>query len=321
MLVCRATSRSLLRDYRKTTFQSIQQPCFPRQRRHFIRSLGEGFLDLAVALPLPTNLPTYSSTIIIVTVLTRFCLLPVAIWGKKRAWRIEEYVIPELERAKPAIYQGVLKQMKAQGIRGDKKQIQAIHGERSTALLTDLRKQLYKKHKCGPLTSILVPTLSQLPVFVISSMVLSRLSIAPTPFDSESFLTLTTLAHPDPTMALPIILGMITMANVESSNWVMTAAERERQQRLDEVNAKRIAEGGKPTIQPNKLLKSGLRLLSVGRIIFAAVMPGSVTLYWVTSAVFGLFQTWGMDWWDMRRKQKRLVKQPNGRKSATSARR
>lgn len=75
-------------------------------------------------------------------------------------------------------------------------------------------------------------------------------------------------------MTLPIILGMITMANVESSNWVMTAAERERQQRLDEANAKRIAEGGKPTIQPNKLLKSGLRLLSVGRIIFAAVMPG-----------------------------------------------
>ncbi|KAJ8519392.1 hypothetical protein ONZ45_g3668 [Pleurotus djamor] len=197
--------------------------------------------------------------------------------------------------------------MKVQGVKGDKKQIQAIHAERSTALLTTLRKQLYKKYKCGPLTSIIVPTLSQLPVFVVTSMMLSRLSLPPTPFDSEAFLTLTTLAHPDPTMALPIILGMITMANVESSNWVMTAAERERQQRIDENNVKRIAEGQKPLIQPNKLIKSGLRILSVGRIMFAAVMPGSVTLYWVTSATFGLFQTWAMDWWDVKRKRQHLL--------------
>lgn len=96
----------------------------------------------------------------------------------------------------------------------------------------------------------------------------------PTPFDSESFLTLSTLAHPDPTMTLPIILGVVTMANVESSNWVMTAAERERERQIEEQNAKAIAEGGKPQIRPKALIKSGLRVLSIGRIIIAAIAPG-----------------------------------------------
>lgn len=105
-------------------------------------------------------------------------------------------------------------------------------------------------------------------------MVLGRLSLDPTPFDSESFLTLITLAHPDPTMTLPIILGVLTMANVESSNWVMNAAEREREQQIAERNAKRIAESGQPQFQPKTLIKSGLRLLSVGRIIIAAITPG-----------------------------------------------
>ena len=64
------------------------------------------------------------------------------------------------------------------------------------------------------------------------------------------------------------------MANVESSNWVMNAAERERFRHLEEKNAKRIADGGKPNIEPKKLLKTGLRILSVGRIILASVTPG-----------------------------------------------
>ena len=64
------------------------------------------------------------------------------------------------------------------------------------------------------------------------------------------------------------------MANVESSNWVMTAAERERSRLIEEQSAKRIAEGGKPNIEPKKFMKTGLRVLSVGRIILASITPG-----------------------------------------------
>lgn len=142
----------------------------------------------------------------------------------------------------------------------------------------------------------------------------NRLSIAPTPFDSESFLTLTSLAHPDPTMALPLVLGFITMANVESKNWLMTAAEREQQRKFED----------KP--HAANLIKPILRGLSVIRIVVAAITPGvclnppelkdlyllvqSVALYWVSSATFGLIQTWIFDWMDMQRRKRRLSLQP-----------
>ncbi len=123
---------------------------------------------------------------------------------------------------------------------------------------------------------MLLPPLSQLPVFVITTIALGRLSVDPTPFDSESFAMLSTLAHPDPTMTLPIILGILTMANVESSIWVMTAAERERAQKIQEMNEKKNAELGKGAriILPQKIIKTTLRFMSVARIIVAAVTPG-----------------------------------------------
>jgi mitochondrial inner membrane protein COX18 len=181
--------------------------------------------------------------------------------------------------------------MKQARICGDKTYLQEFHTKRcieivgsprgfrrvahcSFSQLTARRNQLFKEHNCRPLPSIILPPLSQLPLFVVTTIALGRLSLDPTPFDSESFLTLTTLAHPDPTLTLPIILGVLTMANVESSNWVMNAAERERARRIEEMNAKRMADGGKPNIEPKLLLKSVLRTLSVGRIILASITPG-----------------------------------------------
>jgi inner membrane protein COX18 len=94
--------------------------------------------------------------------------------------------------------------------------------------LTARQKELFKQYKCSPLTSIIIPPLSQLPVFVGFTFVLAKLSVYPTPFDSESFFTLSTLPHPDPTMIFPVILGFLIMANVESGNWVLNAAEKEK---------------------------------------------------------------------------------------------
>jgi len=75
-------------------------------------------------------------------------------------------------------------------------------------------------------------------------------------------------------MTLPVVLGFLTMANVESSNWVMNAAEKEQQRNMEEREAKRVAEGGKPRIHPGKVIKSVLRGLSIFRIIIAAMTPG-----------------------------------------------
>jgi inner membrane protein COX18 len=136
------------------------------------------------------------------------------------------------------------------------------------------RKGLFAQHRCRPWVTMLIPPLTQLPVFVGSSMFLARLSQAPnSAFDSEAFLTLTSLAHPDPTAALPIALGMITLANVESSRWFVNAAARER----EDAEQKRVAEQraqGRIVLEPRKIVQSGLRLLSVGRILIGAVVPG-----------------------------------------------
>jgi hypothetical protein len=121
---------------------------------------------------------------------------------------------------------------------------------------------------------MIIPPLVQLPVFVGFTVVLSRLSVDPTPFDSESFFTLSTLAHSDPTMAFPVILGLLSMANVESGNWVLNAAEREQKREADQKERKRILEGGKLKLHPGIALKTILRGLSIVRIIIAGMTPG-----------------------------------------------
>lgn len=49
-------------------------------RRYYVQNICEGFIDLAVALPIPTSCPAYSTTIILVTLLSRLAMLPVSIW-------------------------------------------------------------------------------------------------------------------------------------------------------------------------------------------------------------------------------------------------
>ena len=283
-------------------------------RRHFIQGLCDGFIDLALALPIPPSLPPYSSTIIILTIISRLALVPISTWvrfsnqillthshvichnqGKERIRRAEEIVLPQMAKLKPLVSKRVLEEMKKSNIRGSKKYLKIYHNDKCAELvcllfgifkaemykftinhqkLTIRYNELIKQYKCSPLPSLVIPTLSQLPFFVVFTVVLSRLSTDPTPFDSESFLTLSTLAHPDPTMTLPVILGFLTMAHVESGNWVLNAAEKEQIRRAEQKERERILQSGKLSINPAKLLKDSLRGLSIVRIIITALTPG-----------------------------------------------
>lgn len=211
--------------------------------------------------------------------------------------------MPIINSLKPGVSKLVLVEMQKAGVRGTKEQIQAAHGKRVKQLLTTRRQQLFSEYRCTPGFTMAIPIITQVPLFMGFSIVLNRLSQAPTPFDSESFLTLSTLAHADPTATLPIALGLITLANVESSRWFITDAQRERQEKVQKWKEDRVARG-ETVIEPQKIIKSALRLISVGRIVVATMVPGGVVLYWVTSATFGLVQTWIMDYWELRRKRK-----------------
>ncbi|KAG6378674.1 hypothetical protein JVT61DRAFT_12945 [Boletus reticuloceps] len=278
-----------------------------QSRRTFVSLdvLKDGFLDLAIALPIPPSWPAYSTTIILCTVLTRLAFtVPFSVWSKRRQWRAEEQVLPRLQSEGPVIAKRVLEDMREEKVRGTKEELQTVHRTRMKAAVAARQKELFAEYRCQPTTTIAIPLLTH----------------TPTPFDSESFLTLSTLLHPDPTATLPIALGFITLANVESTRWFMTDQQREREVEAQKRREERIAKGER-FIEPQKVIKSALRLISVGRILVATMVPGvqllsstvgfpssstlqSVVLYWVTSATFGLVQTWLFDYWELRRKRR-----------------
>jgi mitochondrial inner membrane protein COX18 len=86
-------------------------------------------------------------------------------------------------------------------------------------------------------------------------------------------MTLTSLAHTDPTATLPVVLGIVTLANVESSRWFMTQEEKEREKKVDQWTAEKRSQGHL-VLQPKKYIQSALRVLSLGRIIVGSLVPG-----------------------------------------------
>ncbi|GJE84189.1 hypothetical protein PsYK624_002650 [Phanerochaete sordida] len=274
-----------------------------------IQRASDGFLDLALAIPFPEYIPPYSGTIILLTIASRVVFtVPFSIWARKRQLRTEEVVLPQLKAERPAILQQVHEEMRRDGFRGTREEAMKEHAKRAQPLIKARQKELAKQHGTSVLPTMLIPPITQLPLFVGFSMMLGRASAPPTVLDSESFLTLTSLSHGDPTGTLPVVLGIITFANVDASRWFMTAEARAREQQAAEYTAKRRA-AGETVVEPRKIFQTALRVASVGRILIALLVPGSIQLYWVTSAAFGLLQTWALDWWDLRRRRARSTAQ------------
>jgi inner membrane protein COX18 len=83
------------------------------------------------------------------------------------------------------------------------------------------------------------------------------------------------LAHPDPTIALPVpvVIGLISLATIETSQWFVT---EERAIRLRKTSFRNEVQRdqGKIITNPRWHIKGIMSGLSVGRIILAAMMPG-----------------------------------------------
>lgn len=125
---------------------------------------------------------------------------------------------------------------------------------------------------------MLIPAVSQLPLFVFSTGLFSSVATRPSPLDDEEFLTLTSLARPDPTGTLPVALGLVTLANVETARWFIGA---ERAARTAEIEARqvkedvRLREEGKVVkLRVRNIAQSTLRGLSVLRIVIAVMVDG-----------------------------------------------
>lgn len=209
--------------------------------------------------------------------------------------RYQQLVIPQIEKRKPYIWQEELIKMRKDGFRGDKEEARKLLSKRIQPIFKGLEKQLCKAYRCQKIPTMVVPPLSQMALFFPLSIFFGGVAADPfSGFDAESFMTLTSLSLPDETLTVPILVGLITMANVESSTWFMTVTEKQavaqrEQQRKD------AASKGVHHIVPANGIKQALRVVSVLRIVFAAQVSGAVALYWATSSLCGLFQTWFME--------------------------
>lgn len=139
------------------------------------------------------------------------------------------------------------------------------------------RKELLKKHHCTTAATMAIPIISQIPLFVTSTMFFSHIAHRPTPLDDESFWALTSMARPDPTATIPIALGLVTLANVETSHWFVGEEKRERTrvaQEAKERREKELESQGNLRLQPRSIIQGGLRVFSVARIIIGTMVDG-----------------------------------------------
>ena len=185
------------------------------------------------------------------------------------------------------------------------------------------RKLLFKKHRCTTAPTFSIPVIAQIPLFVASTVFFSHLAQRPTPLDDEAFWTLTSMARPDATATIPVTLGLVTLANVETAQWFVGEEKRERERVAKEASDRKdrqiLESEGTLKLKPRNIIQGGLRVFSVARIIIGTMVNGvslelrrsnecllreciqSVLVYWLSSATFGLVQTWAFNWWYSRK--------------------
>jgi inner membrane protein COX18 len=120
----------------------------------------------------------------------------------------------------------------------------------------------------------MIPQLANLPVFMLSTIVYQSACAPPSPLDSESVFTLTSLTATDPTGALPIMVGLLTLANVETSHWLAGGQHAQEVLQRSETLIKEDAKKGIVRIRPQSISKNILRAFSIVRIVIGMVMPG-----------------------------------------------
>lgn len=72
--------RAPLRAHTLRLARALRRPHLQHRQFSILESVGNGFLDLALALPIPPSLPPYSTTIILVTIVSRLALVPFTLW-------------------------------------------------------------------------------------------------------------------------------------------------------------------------------------------------------------------------------------------------
>lgn len=284
-----AASRALSSRVHKTSIRLPRRTFFTET----VQGLSNVFLDGAIAIPYPLGWPAYTTSIVLTGVLSRIVVFPFLYWSWKRERRLEEEVLPYLKA-----YHLKLKEKATQEIQKNPES-QEFFTRAVREKLNQKRKELLKLHRCSPWATVAISSISQLPMFVLLSSTFLYISNEPgSVFRDEAAFTLQSLAHPDATAAIPVMTGLVSLATIETSHLFLR--QERSHSREDPVNKstgeRRIA------INPTRYIKSAIRILSLGRVILTFMMPGSVEVYWLTSAFCGLFTNWILNYKTSRRR-------------------
>ncbi|KAG8742576.1 DNA-directed DNA polymerase epsilon, subunit B [Ceratobasidium sp. 414] len=209
-----------------------------------------------------------------------------ALWSRARAHRREHIVGPELQAWREKTKETVGKAFAREG-----KPYEEYRAEMGRLQVAKI-KELNKIHRCSPLPTMLAPFAIHAPLFILATASFRQAALMHTapmnPLALESFLTLPSLAHVDPTGVLPIAVGLLMFSNVELG----------RLSRPTKQVKPAPSDGSRetPTTELPRMsslvtaLENGLRGASILFIWVAMQAPGAVVLYWLTSASYTLIE-------------------------------
>ncbi|ORY83517.1 hypothetical protein BCR35DRAFT_331167 [Leucosporidium creatinivorum] len=205
------------------------------------------FFDSAstILLSLPPSLGlSYVAFIPLVTLLIRGgSTLPLTLWQRKRTRRYQEKVLPEIRKRQEILALEVRDSCRRAGKSFEEyKKEYAKRAKKEASIIA-------RRYSASPMPTLLLPPLLHIPVFIATTLILrdacqralaalpltstSLTTLPPSP-DGASTLTPEVLGHlhdlaatafqwcpslvlPDPTMALPLAVGLAALANVEVS--------------------------------------------------------------------------------------------------------
>ncbi|KAG9126473.1 hypothetical protein FRC07_003289 [Ceratobasidium sp. 392] len=206
--------------------------------------------------------------------------------SRARAYRREHVVGPELQAWREKTKESVGK-----AFARDKKPYEEYQAEMRRLQVAKI-KELNKIHRCSPLPTMIAPFAVHAPLFILATASFRQAAIMHTapmnPLASESFLTLPSLAHVDPTGVLPIAVGLLMFSNIELGR--LSRPAKQVAPALDTSTRET------PATEPPRVsslvaaLENGLRGASILFIWVAMQSPGAVVLYWLTSASYTLIE-------------------------------
>ncbi|OWZ55704.1 hypothetical protein C349_01906 [Cryptococcus neoformans var. grubii Br795] len=174
----------------------------------FLDPLIHPLSEALLSIPHPLG---YGTTLILLTLIVRTAFtLPVSLWQKKRAKKMQIVVAPEMKIINEHLAETVAKECRKKGVG---------YAEYLIELRRQLRKAqkaVHKKHNIHPWVTTWAPLVAHIPIFVTLSLTIRRaLDLPGSPMASESFLWLDSLGQADGYGILPLVGMAVAFGNAE----------------------------------------------------------------------------------------------------------